>query len=211
MDCVVAFCTANRNPAVTDRSGETAWLVFDVDTLGEEEVKNTLKLTNLRQIFETAKSVAFVAREQSRAEQVFALYAEQFEMIEAAGGVVVSRAHEVLLIYRNGKWDLPKGKVEPDEEIADAALREVEEECGISGLKLGEIAARSFHTYPLDGRWVLKRTTWYMMKHDGKGELVPQTEEGITDTRWVPIGDDSLKPYLKETYQTIRDVLSEVF
>lgn len=165
-----------------------------------------LGLTNLQRIFETAKSVAFVSPTEEDSDRLFAQFGSQFVPVEAGGGLVVSPRGEVLMIYRNGRWDLPKGKLEPGEEIAECAVREVEEECGISNLKLGKLLTRTYHLYELNGRWILKRTTWYAMKHDGDGELVPQVEEGITDIRWI--APDNLCSYVDNTYATIREVFA---
>lgn len=205
---VVAFCSAEERRKAGNDSLEEAWLVIELDSLGEE-VQNALRVTKLRQIFETAKSLAFVVPTDEMAEQLFGIFARQFVLVDAAGGVVTAPKGEVLMIYRNGRWDLPKGKVEPGELLAEAAVREVEEECGVEGLKLGKQVDATYHMYELEGQWMLKRTSWFAMKHDGKGSLTPQEEEGITDIRWVPV--ETLEDYAQDTYQTIRDVLERVF
>ncbi|WP_298061933.1 NUDIX hydrolase [uncultured Rikenella sp.] len=160
----------------------------------------------MQRIFETAKSVAFVSPDEESSDRLFAQFAAQFVPVEAGGGLVASPRDEVLMIFRNGRWDLPKGKLEPNEEIAECAVREVEEECGVSGLKLGKLLTRTYHLYEMYGKWMLKRTTWFAMRHDGDGELVPQTEEGITDIRWI--APDNLCSYVENTYPTIREVFA---
>ena len=128
--------------------------------------------------------------------------------INAAGGLVQNSAGEYLLIHRNGLWDLPKGKQEDGENIAVTALREVEEECGISGLEQGELICITHHTYRMHGLHMLKHTYWYQMKYTGDcSVLTPQLEEGIQQCRWVPAAE--LPELLKDTYPSIRQVFEE--
>lgn len=110
------------------------------------------------------------------------------------------------MIYRNGRWDLPKGKLEAGESIEECALREVQEECGVEGLKLGRFLTYTYHIYQLGDSGIIKRTAWYAMSHPGKGVLTPQTEEGITEIRWVE--QCNIPTYLAQSYATIRDVFA---
>ncbi|MFN3530839.1 MAG: NUDIX hydrolase [Bacteroidia bacterium] len=105
-------------------------------------------------------------------------------MIDAAGGLVW-QDNKLLFIYRHNRWDLPKGKLEPGESVDMAAMREVEEECGVSGLHLTGFFAHTYHTYRYKGELVVKRSFWYDMSCSFRGELVPQLEEGITEVRWI--------------------------
>lgn len=128
--------------------------------------------------------------------------------INAAGGLVQNSNGEYLLIFRNGLWDLPKGKQEEGEDIALTALREVEEECGIGGLEQGELLCITHHTYHMNGLFMLKDTYWYAMRYNGdSGTIQPQLEEGIQRCEWVPA--DKLSQYLKNTYPSIRKVFEE--
>ena len=106
-------------------------------------------------------------------------------LIEAAGGLVYNLDNQLLMIFRNGKWDLPKGKLEVGEKIEQCAMREVEEECGISGLTITQQLQETYHTYEINGQKILKRTYWFKMKTSFKGNLVPQTKERITEAVWV--------------------------
>jgi len=126
-------------------------------------------------------------------------------LIEAAGGLVKNVEGQYLFIYRNDKWDLPKGKVEIDEPIKVAAVREVEEECGIQVSKLGKKICKTYHVYTSKGEVVLKKTHWYSMRYKGIGKLKPQTEEGITDVRWFKKG--YIDAILLNTFPSILDVL----
>ena len=128
--------------------------------------------------------------------------------INAAGGLVQNNAGEYLLIHRNGLWDLPKGKQEEGEDIALTALREVEEECGITGLEQGELICITHHTYHMHGLHMLKHTWWYQMKYSGDcSTLTPQLEEGIQQCKWAPASE--LPELLKDTYPSIRQVFED--
>ncbi|MDB5118053.1 MAG: hypothetical protein JWQ79_3545, partial [Mucilaginibacter sp.] len=105
-------------------------------------------------------------------------------LIEAAGGLVKNENKDILFIYRNDTWDLPKGKMEKGETVKQAAAREVEEECSIVVSKLGKKICKTYHVYISRGEVVLKKTHWYKMKSKYQGKLKPQKEEGITDVRW---------------------------
>ena len=130
-----------------------------------------------------------------------------FTPINAAGGLVQNNNGEYLLIFRNGLWDLPKGKQEEGEDIALTALREVEEECGINGLEQGELLCITHHTYRMNGLFMLKDTYWYVMKYNGCSTMQPQLEEGIQRCEWVPAS--KLPQYLENTYPSIRKVFEE--
>jgi 8-oxo-dGTP pyrophosphatase MutT (NUDIX family) len=126
-------------------------------------------------------------------------------LIEAAGGLVKNDEGNYLFIYRNDKWDLPKGKVEINEPVKLAAVREVEEECGIKVSKLGKKICKTYHVYINKGEVVLKKTHWFSMKHKGISKLKPQKEEGITDVRWFKKG--YIDAILQNTFPSIVDVL----
>ncbi|MFM6999219.1 MAG: NUDIX hydrolase [Bacteroidota bacterium] len=130
-------------------------------------------------------------------------YSEQ--AVTAAGGWVENSHGEVLWIHRLGRWDLPKGKLEEGEEIASCALREVEEECGLSGLKLGSKLLETVHAYAQNGTDFVKTTHWFRMKVDGRPELTPQTEEGIDSVRWM--AEAEWREAAKDTYPSIQEVM----
>lgn len=127
------------------------------------------------------------------------------KLIEAAGGLVKNSDGTYLFIYRNNKWDLPKGKLEKSEKKKDAAVREVEEECGIKVAKLEDKLCKTYHMYMWKDKTVLKKTHWYLMRHKGKAKLVPQIEEGITDVRWF--NKDQIVQIIHNTFPSIIDVL----
>jgi 8-oxo-dGTP pyrophosphatase MutT (NUDIX family) len=128
-------------------------------------------------------------------------------LIEAAGGLVKNQKGEYLFIYRNSKWDLPKGKIEKKEKTKITAVREVEEECGIKVDKLEDKICKTYHAYIYRGDVVLKKSHWFSMKYTGKTKLVPQTEEGITDVRWF--NHAQIEMIIHNTYSSILDVLEK--
>jgi 8-oxo-dGTP pyrophosphatase MutT (NUDIX family) len=133
-------------------------------------------------------------------------FTNNFTHIEAAGGVVCNGKNEILLIKRFGRWDLPKGKVEPNEPIPIAALREVTEETGVKNISLGEQITTTYHTYSLHGKQMLKSTHWFKMYTQTNDALVPQTEEGIEQVKWVKSSD--IYVYLAGSYSSLLSVLS---
>ena len=128
-----------------------------------------------------------------------------FTEVDAAGGLVRNADGQYLLILRNGIWDLPKGKREKGEDVAQTAIREVMEETGIPAPEEGQLICVTDHTYRRDGQFVLKHTHWYAMRLTQPCSTKPQTEEGITQTAWVPAAE--LPGYAEQTYPSIREVL----
>lgn len=154
---------------------------------------------------ENKKALFFAAED---VEALFSEFKNQFKYIEAAGGLVFNQKNDILAIYRLGKWDLPKGKVEKDETISEAALREVEEECGVSNLKLSDELESTYHTYWMNNKWILKRGYWFKMFYTGHEQLVPQTEEDIEKVCWIP--SNQLATFKTNTYASILEVIKEL-
>lgn len=140
-------------------------------------------------------------------EVTFRKFAKPYQRISAAGGLVYNEKGELLLILRQGKWDLPKGKVDKGETVEEAAVREVEEECGIDKLVLGEPVKKTYHTYFLDQQRVLKTTHWFKMTAVEYAAMSPQLEENITDLKWFD--PKTLDIEALNTYTSIRELLRE--
>lgn len=133
------------------------------------------------------------------------LLKRRMRYVRAAGGIVETDEGRRLLILRNGRYDLPKGKVEAGETLRQAALREVQEETGVSPLTAGRLALKTYHVYNLYGGWHLKQTSWFKMTAEGfEPATNPQREEGITDCLWVDFEDWRRK--LKHSYGTMRAI-----
>ena len=131
-------------------------------------------------------------------EELKKAFFKKFTLVTAAGGLVMNGNDEVLLIYRKGKWDLPKGKKEKGEKLEDCALREVEEETGLKQVKLISPLTVTYHTYHEGSRYMLKDSHWFNMKASAKQQLVPQKEEDIHEIKWVAAED--LVSYFPESY-----------
>ncbi|HEU0136422.1 MAG TPA: NUDIX domain-containing protein [Flavobacterium sp.] len=121
---------------------------------------------------------------------------------KAGGGLVYNANGDVLFIFRNGKWDLPKGGIEKGEEIDFTALREVEEETGVSKLVITKKLQKTYHVFKRNGRYKLKITHWFEMKTNFTGKLVGQTEEGIEKVEWL--NPRQVREALANSYQNIQ-------
>ena len=136
---------------------------------------------------------------------VFKKIKNELTVIKAAGGLVTNAKGEFLFIFRNKKWDLPKGKVDKGEKVKETAVREVEEECGVKIEKRNDRICKTYHVYEMGSDLILKRTSWYNMTVKGSPKLIPQVEEGITEAVWVaPL---EIKTKINNTYPLIIDVL----
>lgn len=142
-------------------------------------------------------------------EELKKAFFKNFTVIEAAGGIVQNSNKEMLFIHRLGKWDLPKGKVEKGEKADDCALREVTEETGTKDLTLKKKIGETFHVYDEFGKHFLKISHWFYMTCPARQKLIPQTDEHITEVKWVKTMD--IKEPMKNTYPSIKDILSKFF
>ena len=136
-------------------------------------------------------------------------FKSNFKLISAAGGLVLNSHQEFLFIFRGGKWDLPKGKIEKGEQIKEAALREVEEEFGISELTLGEYLITTYHIFFQNNKNKLKETHWFEMETKSNEVLIPQLEEGIS-TAMFKDKKETLKA-LENSYGNISLVFEKYF
>lgn len=131
-----------------------------------------------------------------------------YKRIVAAGGIV-KRNDEYLFIKRNGKWDIPKGKLNKKEDAKIGAVREIEEECGISNPIMKELICCTYHTYKFKNKPRLKLTYWYELEYFGDEVLVPQLEEGITKVKWLKV--DQLEKVKRNTFLSILEVIDHYF
>ncbi|MCB0791355.1 MAG: NUDIX domain-containing protein [Flavobacteriales bacterium] len=130
----------------------------------------------------------------------------RFRPVAAAGGVIHDEDGRLLAIRRDGKWDLPKGKVDPGESLEDAAVREVREECGLDEVRSIGPLCETWHTYLRKGDHWLKRTTWFRMEAGSASRLLPQAEEGITAVEWLD--REGLERFRADTYPTLLTVIA---
>jgi 8-oxo-dGTP pyrophosphatase MutT (NUDIX family) len=133
-------------------------------------------------------------------------FRKKFTIVQAGGGLVLNDARAVLMMQRRNKWDLPKGKLDPGETLEACAVREVQEETGLTKVILEKPLLVTYHTYDESGKHILKESHWYLMKAPGQQALIPQSEEQITQLKWVPAAE--VKQYMNNTFPSIIDVLT---
>ncbi|WHT38134.1 MULTISPECIES: NUDIX domain-containing protein [Myroides] len=132
---------------------------------------------------------------------------EKIPVQKAGGGVVYNAEGKVLFIKRNGKWDLPKGGIEKYEEIADTAVREVEEETGVRELKVIKKLPKTYHIFKRNGKYRLKITSWFEMSTSYDGPLTGQAEEGIEEVVWFD--KEQIKEAMSNSYENIKLLVEE--
>lgn len=185
------------------------------DPIGNAEIVIKLKGTEpkdhlrvLVKAFEENPQTESLVIQSENIDETWKKFTSLYTILKAAGGVVInSQTNKLLMIFRNGKWDLPKGKIEAGEEADVAAVREVYEECGIGELKLSKQIKTSFHTYPYKETVILKKTYWFLMSSTDISIPVPQLEEGIVEARWMDKAE--VKKALKNAYSSIVELLNE--
>ena len=126
---------------------------------------------------------------------------------KAGGGLVYNKKGKVLFIFRGGKWDLPKGRMDKNEEIEKTAMREVEEETGVNNLTITSKLQKTYHIFRRNGKYKLKITQWFEMQTDFEGELIGQIEEGIEKVAWL--NPTEIEEALKNSYENIKLLFEE--
>jgi 8-oxo-dGTP pyrophosphatase MutT (NUDIX family) len=139
-------------------------------------------------------------------EAAMKAFKKKFVLIKAAGGLIHTKEDELLLIFRRGKWDLPKGKLDDGEDLETCAVREVNEETGLENVNIEKSLCITYHTYHQDGKHILKESHWFLMKAKKQTNLLPQLEEDIEKCEWVPV--DQLTSYMENTHVSILDVVN---
>ena len=134
---------------------------------------------------------------------------KKFSIVEAAGGMVVNDKNQYLLIYRNSKWDLPKGHLNKNELTLDCAFREVTEETGVRGLTSESILPTTFHFFKRNNEYKIKKTYWFLMKTKFNGILLPQLIENIEKADWK--NQSEVKGLLKKMYPNIEILFKHHF
>jgi hypothetical protein len=149
-----------------------------------------------------SKKVKSLFLYHSNQEKLWSNLLKKFPIVQAAGGLVINSKSEYLFIYRNNKWDLPKGGIEKKENIKDAALREVNEETGVVDIEIIKPLPMTYHFFKRNGVFKLKKTFWYLMKTEFDGKFKPQLNEGITRVEWKL--EEELNEIFKNSYENIK-------
>ncbi|GGI58241.1 NUDIX hydrolase [Winogradskyella haliclonae] len=171
---------------------ETDFKVFLLKSVDLAKVIRMLNRTNLQAVYLVGK----------KEEKLLKQFLKKLPNVIAGGGKVYNDEGKVLFIYRNDKWDLPKGKVEGKESIEETSIREVEEETGVDGLKITKALQTTYHIFKRRGRYRIKITYWFEMKTNYSGELIPQEKEGITKVKWL--GKKKIKKAMTNSYANIK-------
>ena len=135
-------------------------------------------------------------------EEILKKFTKKIPLVVAAGGVVTNKKGKVLFIYRNDKWDLPKGKLDKGETIEECAVREVEEETGVKKLKIENFLKTTYHIFKRNGTYKLKEVHWFAMRTTYDGKLEGQKSEGIVKVKWK--GPNKIKKALENSYTNIK-------
>ncbi len=170
-----------------------------------------IKDTNIKKIIRKVKKgeLFYVNLYHSKEEKLLKNIKKQLKPIVAGGGLVKNTRGEILFIFRKDRWDLPKGRVEKGENIEEAAVREVEEETGVSHLKIEASLATTYHIMKRKGKYRLKETHWFTMTTDYEGVLTPQTDESITQAVWKNFKE--AQAALKNTFENIKLLFPEAY
>ncbi|WP_299552821.1 NUDIX domain-containing protein [Seonamhaeicola sp.] len=171
---------------------ETHFKNYLLDTVNIGKVIKELNKSSLREVRLIHKNE----------DKLLSKFLKKLPNVIAGGGKVFNDKGEVLFIYRNDKWDLPKGKAERKETIEETSIREVEEETGVEGLEITKPLETTYHIFKRNGRHRIKITYWFEMKTTFNGKLYPQEKEGITKVEWLD-KKQSVKA-LKNSYANIR-------
>lgn len=136
------------------------------------------------------------------AEKLEKFLRKKLPVVEAGGGMVYNSKKEILFIYRNKKWDLPKGKVEKGESFEEAAIRETIEETGVKDLEVRKFLTKTYHVFKRNGKFKLKITYWFEMFSDYNGPLIPEPSEGIKKVKWKNF--EKSQKALQDSYENIK-------
>jgi len=177
---------------------ETDFQLFLLETIDIEQL--------IAKLFSGRVQKAFLYYPDEK--QGLKLLKDKIPVAKAGGGLVYNKKGEVLFILRNGKWDLPKGGIEKNEEIEDTAMREVEEETGVGGLKITGKLQKTYHVFKRNGIYKLKITNWFEMTTKYDGVLTGQAEEGIEKVAWL--NPEQIREALKNSYENIKLLFEEL-
>lgn len=179
--------------------------------IGENYTSFPLKSVRLKKVIRKILKgkLHYVHLHHNDESKLLKLLLKKMKVVTAAGGMVVNSKKEILFIYRNNRWDLPKGKTEKKESIEASAIREVEEETGVQDLEIKRFITRTYHVFKRKGKLRLKETYWYEMYTDYAGELVPETNEGIKKAKWKNFKKS--QKALTKSYANIKMLFPEKF
>lgn len=169
-----------------------------IDELDTHTVKAMLKEIELPEI---KRGIFLHTDHEALKKQFF----RKFDVHVAGGGLVINEHNEMLMIFRRGAWDLPKGHLDDGETIEQCAVREVQEETGLQNVELKNFLTTTYHSYHQGTHHIMKESHWFIMNSSVDEPLIPQTDEDIDTIEWV--NETKLEPYLSGAYPSVRDVI----
>lgn len=180
------------------------------DVLSDTKIIKYQDFNQLKQIISDLESNKFneIKLYASNINDILTDLYKIYTKIDAAGGIIRNEKNEILIINRLNKFDLPKGKVEPNEDIKDTAIREVKEETGLQDVGIISFFDSTFHTYELKNKKILKQTHWFLMRSTSTQKLIPQTIEDISSVEWINALD--INKIFKNTYPSIIDLINKL-
>jgi len=187
----------NKTIILTDDLGQNPNTFF-YDVVVLDEIIHRLQHTEIEKIYLYSPNLS----------NAWKNFKKHFDVIEAAGGLVKNNQNQFLFIYRNGKWDLPKGKMEKGEQPDETAIREVQEECGIKNINIDKFLFDTYHLFNENRKKRLKITHWFLMNEGEKSSLLPQTEEGIEKVEWIDIKQNP--EILQNSYENIKMLINHL-
>lgn len=154
--------------------------------IGSNYTSYPIKSVKLKHIINRINDgeILYVNLYHEKEEKLLKHLLKKLPVVTAAGGMVFNDEREILFIYRNKRWDLPKGKVEDGETLEESAIREVMEETGVKDLEITRFLKKTYHVFKRKDKYRLKITHWYEMHSSYKGELIPEHSEGIKKVKW---------------------------
>ena len=172
--------------------------------IGSQYTAIPLKIVNFKKLIKQIikGELFYINLYHKNKEKLEKYLKKKLPVAQAAGGLVYNNKREILFIYRNSKWDLPKGGLEKGETVEEAAKREVEEETGVKDLEIRGFIAKTYHVFKRNGEFKLKITYWYEMYTESKVELVPQAKEGIKKAKWKNF--EKSQKALQGSYENIK-------
>jgi len=192
-----------KNKEVIFRKEET--ISFMNNSFSFTKLPEPNEIENIIREFEIDATHSTLELIYTNPNDLFNVFASCYKLISAAGGIVRNNSGDILFIFRNGVWDLPKGKTEKNETHEQSALREVMEETGLTALSIKTNLPCTFHKYTMNNSDILKKTHWFEMIAEKNEKLIPQTKEGITDIKWINCNDT--EAILKNSYLSISDLV----
>jgi len=201
----------NLNSTLLNVFFDTKKIILANEELDLPNISKTYMLADIKKMnsllveFENNPELNSILIYDKDFEKLLDKFQKEFRTIKAGGGFVFNQNDELLVIFRRGKWDLPKGKSEKRETMQQTALREVEEETGINNLEITRSLPCTCHYFLDKGKRKLKISYWYEMLHHGDLTPTPQTEEEIMEARWIMKSE--IPMVLNNTFESLKDLL----